>query len=63
MAQIERLRRLLADVSTITRMDEASQLIQKEPVVLNDLVAEVADEMALKPAEQAAAQHRYSETG
>lgn len=52
VAQIERLRRLLADVSTITRMDEASQLIQKEPVVINDLIAEVADEMALKPAEQ-----------
>ena len=52
VAQTERLRRLLADVSTITRMDEASQLIRKEPVVLNDLIAEVADEMALKPAEQ-----------
>ena len=51
-AQIERLRRLLADVSTITRMDEASQLIQKERVVLNDLIAEVADEMAMKPEEQ-----------
>ena len=51
-AQTERLRRLLADVSTITRMDEASQLIQKEPVVLNDLIDEVTDEMALKPADQ-----------
>ena len=52
VAQTERLRRLLADVSTITRMDEASQLIRKEPVVLNELIAEVAEEMALKPAEQ-----------
>lgn len=51
-AQTERLRRLLADVSTITRMDEASQLIQKEPVVLNDLIDEVSDEMALRPADQ-----------
>ena len=50
--QTERLRRLLADVATITRMDEASQLIRKEPVVVNDLIDEVADEMALKPAEQ-----------
>ena len=33
-------------------MDEASQLIQKEPVVLNDLIDEVADEMALRPADQ-----------
>lgn len=52
LSQTERLRRLLADVATITRMDEASQLIGKEPVVLNDLIDEVADEMALKPAEQ-----------
>ncbi len=51
-AQIERLRRLLADVATITRMDEASQVIRKEPVIVNDLIAEVAEEMALKPAEQ-----------
>ena len=51
-AQIERLRRLLSDVATITRMDEASQVIRKEPVVVNDLIAEVAEEMALKPAEQ-----------
>ena len=51
-AQTERLRRLLSDVATITRMDEASQLIQKEPVVLNDLIDEVADEMALRPEEQ-----------
>ena len=41
VAQTERLRRLLADVSTITRMDEASQLIRKEPVVLNELIADV----------------------
>lgn len=51
-AQVERLRRLLADVSTITRMDEASQLIHKEPVVLNDLIDEVAADMELRPAEQ-----------
>ena len=51
-AQTERLRRLLADISTITRMDEASQLIQKERVVLNDLIAEVTADMELKPADQ-----------
>ena len=39
-------------MATITRMDEASQVIRKEPVVVNDLIAEVAEEMALKPAEQ-----------
>ena len=52
IAQTERLRRLLADISTITRMDEASQLIQKERVVLNDLIAEVTADMELKPADQ-----------
>ena len=51
-AQVERLRHLLSDVSTITRMDEASQLIQKERVVLNDLIAEVTADMELKPADQ-----------
>ena len=46
------MRHLLSDVSTITRMDEASQLIQKERVVLNDLIAEVTADMELKPADQ-----------
>ncbi len=52
LEQTERLRRLLADVSTITRMDEASQLIAKEPVVLNDLIREAMADMELRPAEQ-----------
>ena len=51
-AQAERLRRLLADVGTITRMDEGSELIRREPVVLNDLIADVAADMELRPAEQ-----------
>ena len=48
-AQTERLRRLLADISTITRMDEASQLIRKERVVLNDIVDEIRADMQLRP--------------
>ena len=59
-AQTERLRRLLADISTITRMDEASQLIQKERVVLNDLIAEVTADMELKPANLADNAAAYS---
>ncbi len=51
-AQSERLRRLLVDVSTITRMDEGSRAIQKEPVSLNELIAEIAADMELRPAEQ-----------
>lgn len=52
LAQTERLRRLLADIATITRMEEGSQLIRREPVVLNDLIDEVAADMELRPAEQ-----------
>ena len=52
VAQTERLRRLLSDVSTITRIDEAGQLIRKEPVVLNELIGEMAADMELKPADQ-----------
>ncbi len=51
-AQTERLHSLLADISTMTRMDEAGRLIRKEPVALNDLIAETAAEMELRPAEQ-----------
>ena len=51
-AQSERLRCLLVDVSTITRMDEGSRAIQKEPVSLNELIEEIASDMELRPAEQ-----------
>ena len=50
--QSERLRELLVDVSTITRMDEASQLIRKEPVQLNDLMEELAADMELRPVDK-----------
>ena len=41
----ERLRRLLEDVSLITRMEDGSQLISKEPVVINSIIDEIADEL------------------
>lgn len=47
--QVARLRSLLSDISTITRMDEASQLIRKERVVLNDLVDEIRADMQHRP--------------
>ena len=50
--QAERLARLLSDVATITRMDEAGGEIRRERVVLNDIVAEIAAEMELRPAGQ-----------
>ena len=48
-AQVARLRSLLADISTVTRMDEASQLILRERVVLNDIVDEIRADMQLRP--------------
>ena len=43
-----RLSRLLKDVSTITRMDEASEMIEKETLSLSDLVRDVLDEMSIQ---------------
>lgn len=40
----ERLRKLLADVSVITRMEDGGENIQKEPVNLQKLVSEICDE-------------------
>ena len=48
----ERLRRLLNEVSLITRMEDGSALIGKEKVVLNDLVAEIAEELGIMPEEE-----------
>ncbi|MBR2301689.1 MAG: sensor histidine kinase [Bacteroidaceae bacterium] len=41
----ERLRRLLNDVSLITRIEDGSALIGKEPVVINEIINEVAQEL------------------
>ncbi|MBO7259729.1 MAG: sensor histidine kinase [Paludibacteraceae bacterium] len=45
----ERLRRLLDDVSLITRMEDGSALISKERVVINDIINEVMDELEMMP--------------
>lgn len=47
-ANVERLRRLLMDVSTITRLDDGSQYIDKAPVAINETVAEVAEDVSLQ---------------
>lgn len=52
LIQTERLRRLLTDVSTVTRMDEASHLIRKERVVLNDVIEEIKADVQLLPQER-----------
>ena len=48
----ERLRRLLGDVSLITRMEDGSQLIGKEPVVINNIINEIAGELEIMPEEE-----------
>ena len=51
-ANNERLRRLLSDVSLITRMEDGSQLIAKESVVINNVIEEIADELEIMPEEE-----------
>ena len=48
----ERLRRLLGDVSLITRMEDGSQLINKEAVDINNIINEIADDLAIVPEEE-----------
>lgn len=50
--QNERLRRLLNDVSLITRMEDGSALIGKEQVVINDIISEVRAELDVMPREE-----------
>ena len=52
LAQTARLSQLLTDIATVTRMDEASHLIRRERVVLNDLVDDIAADIALLPPER-----------
>ena len=51
-AHNERLRRLLNEVSLITRMEDGSALISKEKVVINDMVEEIADELEIMSEEE-----------
>ncbi|MBQ8544250.1 MAG: sensor histidine kinase [Alistipes sp.] len=48
----DRLRRLLNDVSLITRMEDGSALIGKERVVINDIIDEVAKELEMLPEDE-----------
>ena len=51
-ANTGRLRRLLEDVSLITRMEDGSQLIGKEPVCINNIIHEIDCELAVMPLEE-----------
>lgn len=48
----ERLRMLLQDVSTITRMEDASEMFTREEVCLRSVVDDIAAEIALLPVER-----------
>ena len=48
----ERLRRLLSDVSLITRMEDGSQLINREPVLINSIINEIGDELEIMPEDE-----------
>ena len=48
----ERLCRLLNDVSLITRMEDGSQLIAKETIVLNSIIGEIASELEIMPKDE-----------
>ena len=54
-----RLRRLLDDVSLITRMEDGSQLIGIEDIVLNDIINGIGNELELMPEEERMALHVY----
>ena len=51
-AHNDRLRRLLNDVSLITRMEDGSALIGKERVVINDIIGEMAKELEMLPEDE-----------
>ena len=51
-ANNERLRRLLSEASLITRMEDGSQLIDKESVVVNNIIDEIAEELQIMPEEE-----------
>ena len=44
-----RLRKLLDEVSLITRMEDGGQLINKEPVHINSIIDEIAEELNIMP--------------
>ena len=58
-AHNDRLRRLLNDVSLITRMEDGSALIGKERVVINDIIDEVAKELEMLPEDERLMLHTY----
>lgn len=57
----ERLRRLLSDVSLITRMEDGGQLISREPVTINNIIDEITKELDIMPEKERLNLHAYFE--
>lgn len=53
----ERLRRLLEDISLITRMEDGSALIAKEEIVINNMLKDLANELEIMPENECMALH------
>ena len=53
----ERLRRLMNEVSLITRMEDGSALIGKERIILNDVLTDIADELEIMPEDEGMSLH------
>lgn len=51
-ANNERLRRLLSDVSLITRMEDGNALIERESVDITALIADIASELTIMPPDE-----------
>lgn len=51
-AHNDRLRRVLNDVSLITRMEDGSALINRKKVVINEIIDEIAEELAVMPEDE-----------
>lgn len=48
----ERLRHLLNDVSLITRIEDGDAIISKEPVLINEIIKEIAEDLEIMPEEE-----------
>ncbi len=48
----ERLRHLLNDVSLITRIEDGGGIISKEPVLINEIIKEIAEDLEIMPEEE-----------
>ncbi|MDR1552183.1 MAG: sensor histidine kinase [Prevotellaceae bacterium] len=51
-SQTNRLSQLLKDVATLTRIDEANTVIEKQSVDISEIIAEIINDVALLPADK-----------